>query len=176
VVQAAVVAVADRHDEVRADERHDLAGLDQLGGRGGLVVLDVGHGLEHHEQRVLVALQLGPLLRRDGVLDGQLVQAVGLGDGRDLVVGGLVQPDPHEPLAALADLVDGLVVAESPVEAHAVDVDGAVDDVGRQRHAELGQQVLAAGAAQRRADRGQGVLGQRGHRALLQGLTSAHAR
>ena len=75
-VQAAVLAVAHRHDEVRADERHHLAGLDQLDGGGGLVVLDVGHRLEHHEQRVLVALQLGPLLRGDGVLHGQLVQAV----------------------------------------------------------------------------------------------------
>ena len=103
---------------------------------------------------IILALTAGggtpgnPLLRGDGVLHGQLVQAVRLGDGRDLLVGGLVQPDPDESLATLADLVDRLVVAESAVETHAVDVDRAVDDVGRQRHAELGQQVLAAGAAQ----------------------------
>ena len=30
--------------------------------------------LEHHEQRVVVDLQLGPLVGRQGVLDGERVQ------------------------------------------------------------------------------------------------------
>ena len=74
-----------------------------------------------------------------GVLDGQLVQPEDVRDPVDLLLGRLVQPDPHEPLVAAADLGQRAVVGEAAGQAHAVDVDGAVDDVGRQRHVELRQ-------------------------------------
>ena len=74
-----------------------------------------------------------------GVLDGELVEPEDVRDARDLLLGRLVQPDPHEPLAAAADLGQRAVVGEAAGEAHAVDVDGAVDDVGRQWDVELGQ-------------------------------------
>ena len=161
-----MVAVADRHDEVRADERHDLAGLDQLGGGGGLVVLDVGDGLEHHEQRVVVALQLGPLVGGDGVLDGQLVQAEGLGDGRDLVVGrARAARSRRNPRRARRTSSMRLVVGEAAVEA----LRRRRRRRSRRRRPTAARGAWAAGSrgrvrAQRRADRGQGVLGQRGHR------------
>ena len=70
-VQLRALAVPDGHDEVRADEHVDLAGLD------GVLGVDVPERLEHQEQRVLVALQLGPLVGVDRVLDGEVVQPEG---------------------------------------------------------------------------------------------------
>ena len=69
--ERAVPAVPYGHHEVGADEHHDLAGGDDLAGGGQLVVVEVGDGLEHHEQRVAVALDLGPLMGLDRVLDGR---------------------------------------------------------------------------------------------------------
>ena len=54
-----------------ADEHVDLAGLD------GVLLVDVPERLEDEEQRVVVALELGPLVGVDGVLDGQRVQVEG---------------------------------------------------------------------------------------------------
>ena len=52
--------------------------------------------LEHHEEVVVVHLELGPLVGGDGVLHRQLVQPELLAHRLELLVGGLVQPDPHE--------------------------------------------------------------------------------
>ena len=49
----------------------------------------------------LVALELGPLVGLDGVLDGERVQPEDVGDLGDLVLGRLVQADPDE-VAGLA--------------------------------------------------------------------------
>ena len=100
--QPAVLAVADRDDEVGADEDHDLAGLDDLAGQGHGFVFDVVDGLEDQEQRLVVALQLRPLMGVHRVLDGQLVQAEHVGDGLHLVLVGFVQADPDERLLTLA--------------------------------------------------------------------------
>ena len=59
-----------------ADEHVDLAGLD------GVVLVDVPERLEHEEQRVVVALELGTLVGGERVLDGQRVQVVDLLDRR----------------------------------------------------------------------------------------------
>ena len=91
-----MIAVADRDHEVGPDEDHDLAGLHDLAGHRDGLVLDVGDGLEHQEQRVVVALELGPLMGVHSVLDGQLVQAEDVGHGLHLVFVGFVQADPHE--------------------------------------------------------------------------------
>ena len=68
------LAVADGDDEVGADEDVDLAELDLLD------VVEVARRAQDHEERVAVALELGPLVGDDGVLDGQLVQAELVGD------------------------------------------------------------------------------------------------
>ena len=109
--QLAVLAVTDRDHEIGSDEDHDLAGLDDLAGVDHRHVFDVVHGLEHQEQRLVVALQLRPLMGVHRVLDGQLVQAEHVGDGLHLVFVGFVQADPHEGFLALclefAHLVEG---------------------------------------------------------------------
>ena len=69
VVQLGALAVPDADDEVAAHEQVDLAGLD------GVVLVDVPERLEDQEQPVVVALELGPLVGLEGVLDGQRVQA-----------------------------------------------------------------------------------------------------
>ena len=81
LAQAAARAVPDGDDELVADEQADLAGLD------GVLLVDVPEGLEHDEQRVGVALDLGALVGADRVLDGQRVQVVEVGDGLELVAG-----------------------------------------------------------------------------------------
>ena len=65
-------------------------------------MLDVVDGLEDGEQGVVVALQLGPLVGVDGVLDGQRVQPELLGDTGEFGLGRLVQPDPDEAAVARA--------------------------------------------------------------------------
>ena len=96
-----MLAVAHCDDEIGTDEDHDLAGLDDFAGEGDGYVFDVVHRLEHQEQRFVVALQLRPLMRVHGVLDGQLVQAENVGDGLHLVLVGFVQADPDEGFLAL---------------------------------------------------------------------------
>ena len=98
---------------------------------GHRLVLDVVDRLEHQEQRLVVALQLRPLVGVHGVLDGQFVQAEHVGDGLHLVFVGFVQADPDEGFLALGfELVHLVqrrgvgVLAGQPV---AVDVDAAVD-------------------------------------------------
>ena len=74
-------AVPDGDDELVADEQADLAGLD------GVLLVDVPERLQHDEQRVGVALHLGPLMGGEGVLDGERVQVVEVGDRLELVAG-----------------------------------------------------------------------------------------
>ncbi|SNQ50320.1 hypothetical protein FRACA_440018 [Frankia canadensis] len=95
----AMLAVAHRHDEVLTEKDHDLSGGDDLRGSGDLRVGDVGRRLEHHEQVVLVVLQLGPLPAGDRVLHGEQVQPILLGDRHELLVGRLEQAEPGEAVA-----------------------------------------------------------------------------
>ncbi|COZ17864.1 Uncharacterised protein [Mycobacterium tuberculosis] len=62
--------MADGDHEILADEDHDLAGFDDLAGQYHRFVRDVVDGLEDEEQRLVVALQLGSLVRVHGVLNG----------------------------------------------------------------------------------------------------------
>jgi hypothetical protein len=55
-------------DEVRADEHVQLAELDLLD------LVEVAGGVQHQEQGVVVALELGALVGNDGVLDDELVE------------------------------------------------------------------------------------------------------
>ena len=127
-----MVTVADRHHEIGPDEDHDLAGLHDLAGIGHRLVLHVLDGLEHQEQRVVVALQLRPLVRVHGVLDGQFVQPEHIGHRRHLVLVGFVQPDPHEGVVValgldLANLGQCGGMGELAGQPDPVDVDTAVD-------------------------------------------------
>ena len=54
----------DTDHEVRADEEVHLSELHLLG------CVEVVRGAQHHEQSVAVPLELRPLVRQDGVLDG----------------------------------------------------------------------------------------------------------
>lgn len=121
-------AVADGDDEVGAGEDHDLAGGDDLAGRGEFLVLDVADRLEHGEQDVAVPLHLGALMGLDGVLDGERVQAEQFGDAGELRLGGFVQAEPDEAAVVLADAGDGLLDGRGGVLAHTVPVDHTVDD------------------------------------------------
>ncbi|HEY3766513.1 MAG TPA: hypothetical protein VGL44_15235, partial [Gaiellales bacterium] len=58
--------------------------------------LEVAGRLQDDEQRLVVDLELRPLVGRDRVLDGEVVQRELLPDGLELLAGRLVQPDPDE--------------------------------------------------------------------------------
>ena len=122
VGQPTVLAVPDCHHEIAVDEDHDLAGLDDLAGQHQRLVRNVVDRLENQEQRLVVTLQLRPLVGLYGVLDGQRVQAENVADFLHLVLGGLVQADPGEGFLAgqlqLTHLGPGLCVGESPGQSH----------------------------------------------------------
>ena len=122
------LAVPDGDDEVVADEDEHLAEADVVDG------LVPARRLEHEQEHVAVALELGPLVRLDRIFDGERVQAELAGDGVELVVGRLVQADPHEPADLVAPLVE-LVERRLIRNAVAVLVDGVVDDHAVERTA-----------------------------------------
>jgi len=124
--ECAVLAVAHRDHVVRAQEDHDLAGAHDLAGGGQLVVLHVGRRLQHHEERVVVALELGPLVGVDGVLHRERVQVVLPGDRGQLVLGGLEEPQPD--VAVSVGRHAQCFARGHRFLSHTVDVDGAVDD------------------------------------------------
>ena len=95
VAQRAGLAVADDDDEAVADEHVDLAHLDLLG------LVDVAGGLEHDEDRLVVHLELGSLVRVQSVLDGELVELELAPDDVELFVGRLVETEPDEGVLAL---------------------------------------------------------------------------
>jgi hypothetical protein len=88
--KAARRPVPYRDDEGFAHEKEDLAEVDLLG------VLLVPGGLEDDEERVVEHVELGTLVRLDGVLDGQLVEAELLPDRSELLLRRLVKADPDE--------------------------------------------------------------------------------
>lgn len=156
-------------EEVPAGEAHDLAGLDDLAVGGQLVVLHVVDGLEDGEEGVVVALQLRPLVRLDGVLDGQRVQPELARDTGEFGFRRLMQADPHEAPVA-PHLAHRLVRGERPVgrDAGAVAVDGAVDDGGGRRGVTRGvvRTAVLAHRGTGRADRGTEVTDHRHGRLL----------
>ncbi|GAA2924572.1 hypothetical protein GCM10020221_20640 [Streptomyces thioluteus] len=77
-----------------------LAGLHHLAGGGEFGVLDIVDGLEDREQRVVVALQLGPLVGVDRVLHGQRVQPELPGDACELLLRGSCSPIQANPPSA----------------------------------------------------------------------------
>ncbi len=89
--ELATFAVADRDHVVLSDEDRDLPGLD------GVVLVDVPECPEDHEDEVAgVPLELGALVRRECILDGERVQVEGVGYLLELGCGGFVQAHPDE--------------------------------------------------------------------------------
>ena len=135
--QSGVVAVADGHHEVRPDEDHDLACLDDLAGQFHRLVRQVVHRLENQEQGVVVPLDLGPLMGVHRILHGQRMQSVRLGDRLHLVGIGLVQADPDERLLAggleVVHCVQGGAVGELSGQPKALGVHRAVHHGPRHR-------------------------------------------
>ena len=123
-MQLGTLAVPDGDDEVRADEHVDLAGLH------GVLRVDVPERLEHQEQRVVVALELGPLVGVDGVLDGEVVQPEGDRHVLELDLAGFVQAEPDEVPVALRERAERVQVCRGAVhrDPDALAVEGTVDD------------------------------------------------
>ena len=89
------------------DEDQDLAELD------GLLRVEVARGLQDDEERVVVRLELGPLVGLDGVLDGELVELELAPHRLELLFGRLEEPDPPEGAVSAAGFV-GSSSASSP--------------------------------------------------------------
>jgi hypothetical protein len=92
--------LADGDQRPGGDERSQLTG-DQLAG-----VMIQADGVGGEEVVVLVAVQLGPLMLLDGVLDGQRVQPELLGDDLQVLLVGLAQVQPHHRVRLLEEVGD----------------------------------------------------------------------
>ena len=91
--------MAYRYHEVLPHEDVDLPELDLLRG------IQVPGWPQDDEQGLAVALQLWPLVRLQGVFDGQLVEFELLGDGGELLLGRPVETDPCHPALFAQGLV-----------------------------------------------------------------------
>lgn len=94
--------MADRDQEVRADEDVELGEVDLLLG------VEVAGGAQDDEEGVAVALQLGALMGLQGVLDGEFVEVELGGQGVQFGLRRTVQADPGHPVGLLAQLPEGL--------------------------------------------------------------------
>ena len=95
-------AVADRQDEVGADEDVHLAELDRLG------LVEVARRAQHDEQRVVVSLELRALVGDDRVFDGERVQLELRSERGDFAFVRPVQTDPGHPAGLLVESLVGL--------------------------------------------------------------------
>jgi hypothetical protein len=111
--------MAHRHHVARPHEDVRLAALHRIGRRVHL------RRAQDDEEAVAVALDLGPLVRTVGVLDGQVVQAELLLDALEQLLAGLAEADPDKGVRLpqhLAHLVDHHVAhSPAPGVGHAVD-------------------------------------------------------
>src|SRR5919107_3877657 len=113
------LAVAHGHYEVFSHKEVDFAELDPL------LLVQVTGRLEHEEERLPVALQLGSLVGIGRILYRQPVQAELLGDGRELLFGRPVEADPRYP-TPVSDGLIGLLEGDRLGGTVAVHVDGVV--------------------------------------------------
>src|SRR5919202_2751420 len=91
--------MAHRHHEVGANERVDLTELHRLG------LVDVTSRLQDREQCLSVTFYLRPLVGIDRVLYRQWVQPELLSHGGELLLGGLVETYPCQPVTFATGLV-----------------------------------------------------------------------
>ena len=142
-----MLTMANRDHEVLTDEDHHLACFDDLAGQHHRFVRDVIDGLEHEKQRVVVSLQLGPLVGNHGVFDGQRVQPENVGHVLHLGLIGLVQADPDECARAPAIAISRTLLSAAayvylPDSRWPCDVDAAVNQRRRVTHGSSGALVL----------------------------------
>ena len=92
-----------------------------------MLPLDDLRGARHDEQAVAILLDLRPLMRVVGVLDGEIVQIeLALHAGQQIVMSGSMQADPDD-MARLAAPVAGFLdgdVGDTP----AIDIGAGRDD------------------------------------------------
>ena len=105
---------------------------------GDLVVVAVVHRPCHHEELVVVALQLGTLVRLDDVLDDELMDAEFSRYLRHLRFERLVQAYPHEAAAVffhgLQRAVRGKLTGQRlAVDEHSAVLNGTLDRHGKTR-------------------------------------------
>src|SRR5688572_10465604 len=118
--------VAHGHQVVPPEKDVGLSEL-QLARRSGHV-----RRAQHHEHRILVELELRPLVRVVGVFDRQIVQAELLLDLPQHVLFGLVEAEPDELIGTREcrpNLIDGQIG-----DSGAAAICGAVDDRGWRWH------------------------------------------
>jgi hypothetical protein len=86
-------------------------------------------GVEHHEQRIAVLLELGSLVAVACVLDGERVQVELLLHLGKLALGGVLERHPHEAAGAREIVADLVLVDVRELAAvlvhHAIDQHGA---------------------------------------------------
>src|ERR671912_2888919 len=117
--QVRCLAVTHAHYEVFSHKEVDFAELDPL------LLVQVAGRLEHDEERIPVALQLGPLVGVSRILDRQPVQAELPGDGRELLFRRLVEAYPRYTTSVPDGLI-GLFEGGRLCGTAAVHVDGVV--------------------------------------------------
>ena len=118
------LTVAHAHHKVFSHKEVDFAELDPL------LLVQVAGRLEHDEESLPVALQLGPLVGVRRILDRQPVQAELPGHRRELLFRRPVEADPRHT-APVPDGLIGLLEGDRLGGTVAVHVDGAVHDHGR---------------------------------------------
>jgi hypothetical protein len=126
--------VSNRDEVVLAEEDMGLAELE--------VARRLRHvcGPQHHEHRVLVQLELRPLMRVVGVFNGEIVQPELLLHGAEDVLFRFVQSEPDELIVAL-ECSTNLFEADIG-NADAATVRRAVDHRRRRRSRRFGRQGL----------------------------------
>ncbi len=152
--------MAHRHHEVRTGKDGDLAGLHLIG------VIDVPEGLQDQEQRLVVQLQLRPLMSVCRVLHGQGMQREDLGDQIQFCPAGAVQSYPHEVVVA-STVAGGAQILQIRLQRDAgtLPVQSYVDDHDDHRSAEDAQildpgQILLLPRLAAPGPAGQGACGQ----------------
>lgn len=108
--------------EVAPDKDVQLAEVDLLR------VVEIARGAQDDEEGAAVALQLGPLMGLQGVLDGERVEVELRGEREQFVPAGAVQADPGEGLGGGALLPEGLGERVMGADAASVAVEDGVDD------------------------------------------------
>lgn len=147
-------AVADRDEEVLADEDVELAEFHLLRR------VQVTGGAQDDEEGVAVTFQLGALMGLQGVLDGQRVEVELGGQGVEFGLGRAVQADPGHAVGLFAQLPEGVGQGGGGGHAAAVAVDRGVD------HAAVVRRRRRGGPRSARARRGAAVWALR-HRSQL---------
>ncbi len=113
--------VAHRNDELPAQVEGDLAEVDDF------ICVDIACRLEHHEQGVVVDLELGPLVTKPSVFDGEFVEVELGGHCGELLLGRFVEADPGEDVR-VATGVARTFEDERLLAAFPVDVERLIDD------------------------------------------------